>query len=71
MDRSLIVADVVPTAEEQAVGVVAEPGAAEPPHPAGVRRRPYDLPVHPLEIGRAGRDSFSCRRRDSAIGRRS
>ncbi|MEU5909763.1 TcmI family type II polyketide cyclase [Micromonospora sp. NPDC047527] len=53
MDRSLIVAKVVPTAEEQVAEIFAESDATELPRLVGVRHRSlyrlHDLYVHLLE----------------------
>ncbi|WBB68212.1 TcmI family type II polyketide cyclase [Micromonospora sp. WMMD812] len=53
MDRSLIVAKVVPTAEAQVAAIFAESDATELPHLAGVRHRSlyrlHDVYVHLLE----------------------
>ncbi|MEV4812416.1 TcmI family type II polyketide cyclase [Micromonospora avicenniae] len=53
MDRSLIVAKVVPTAEAQVAQIFADSDATELPYLAGVRHRSlyrlHDLYVHLLE----------------------
>ncbi|MDG4819698.1 TcmI family type II polyketide cyclase [Micromonospora sp. WMMD956] len=58
MDRSLIVAKVVPDAEERVAEIFAESDATELPHLAGVRHRSLyrlgDLYVHLLETERPG-----------------
>jgi cyclase len=58
MDRSLIVAKVVPTAQERVAEIFAESDATELPHLAGVRHRSlyrlHDLYVHLLETEQPG-----------------
>ncbi|GGM06990.1 TcmI family type II polyketide cyclase [Micromonospora yangpuensis] len=58
MERSLIIAKVVPTAEEQVAEIFAESDATELPQLAGVRRRSlyrlHDLYVHLLETEMPG-----------------
>lgn len=58
MDRSLIVAKVVPTAEQQVAAIFAESDQTELPRIAGVRHRSLyrleDLYVHLIETESAG-----------------
>ncbi|WP_229401445.1 TcmI family type II polyketide cyclase [Micromonospora okii] len=58
MDRSLIVAKVVPTEQERVAEIFAESDATELPHLAGVRHRSlyrlHDLYVHLLETEQPG-----------------
>ncbi|RGC67600.1 hypothetical protein C5N14_17625 [Micromonospora sp. MW-13] len=77
MDRSMIVAQVVPTTVEQCARVFAGPVATALPRPAEGRHRspcpPYDRHVRPGETGRPGRAPVAgcCHRGDPAAGRRS
>lgn len=58
MDRSLIVAKVLPNAESRVAEIFAESDATELPHLAGVRHRSlyrlHDLYVHLLETEEPG-----------------
>ncbi|MER7167155.1 TcmI family type II polyketide cyclase [Micromonospora sp. NPDC000207] len=58
MDRTLIIAKVVPDAEEQVAEIFAESDATELPRLAGVRHRSlyrlHDIYVHLLETESAG-----------------
>ncbi|SCF10397.1 cyclase [Micromonospora coriariae] len=66
MDRSLIVAKVVPTAEEQVAEIFAESDATELPRLVGVRHRSlyrlHDLYVHLLETERPAQGAVEAAR---------
>ncbi|MFI7608123.1 TcmI family type II polyketide cyclase [Micromonospora sp. NPDC049366] len=66
MDRSLIIAKVVPTAETQVAEIFAESDATELPHLAGVRHRSlyrlHDLYVHLLETELEGHTAVEAAR---------
>ncbi|GLY22170.1 TcmI family type II polyketide cyclase [Micromonospora sp. NBRC 101691] len=67
MDRSLIVAKVLPTAEPRVAEIFAESDATELPRLAGVRHRSlyrlHDLYVHLLETEQAGEGAVETARR--------
>jgi cyclase len=67
MDRSLIVAKVVPTAESRVAEIFAESDATELPRLAGVRHRSlyrlHDLYVHLLETESSGEGAVETARR--------
>ncbi|MEV1333191.1 TcmI family type II polyketide cyclase [Micromonospora costi] len=66
MDRSLIVAKVVPTAEAQVAEIFADSDATELPHLVGVRHRSlyrlHDLYVHLLETELPGDEAVQAAR---------
>ena len=73
MDRSLIVAKVVPTAEDQVAEIFAESDATELPQLAGVRHRSLyrlgDLYVHLLETELPGEGAVENARRHPEFDR--
>ncbi|MCX5065184.1 TcmI family type II polyketide cyclase [Micromonospora lupini] len=66
MDRSLIVAKVVPTAEEQVADIFAESDATELPRLVGVRHRSlyrlHDLYVHLLDTEQPAQEAVEAAR---------
>ncbi|WP_405432471.1 TcmI family type II polyketide cyclase [Micromonospora sp. NBC_00617] len=66
MDRSLIVAKVVPTAEEQVADIFAESDATELPRLVGVRHRSlyrlHDLYVHLLDTEHPAQEAVEAAR---------
>ncbi|NLU79746.1 TcmI family type II polyketide cyclase [Micromonospora sp. HNM0581] len=67
MDRTLIVAKVVPTAESAVAGIFAESDTTELPRLVGVRHRSlyrlHDLYLHLVETDSAGDDAVEAVRR--------
>ncbi|ROO62451.1 cyclase [Micromonospora sp. Llam0] len=67
MDRSLIIARVVPDAEQQVAEIFAESDLTDLPHLAGVRHRSlyrlHDLYVHLIETDETGPDAVAAARR--------
>ncbi|MFY1636347.1 TcmI family type II polyketide cyclase [Solwaraspora sp. WMMB335] len=73
MDRSLIIAKVVPDAEQQVAEIFAESDQTELPGLAGVRHRSlyrlHDLYVHLIETDDIGPDAIAAARRHPEFDR--